>query len=108
MFDQKIFTNEEKRFFSTGPLGTVLYFGSVLNRPEEFKVTHKGVFSSVRITCHLCDKDCKKESSFSSINTWAVLILCLCPREENRRLHSATGKVPYVPERKKQIVSVVE
>ena len=65
-------------FFSTSPLGMVLYFGSVLNRPEEFKVTHKGVFSSVRITCHLSDKDCKKESSISSINTWAVLILCLC------------------------------
>lgn len=29
-------------------------------------------------------------------------------REENRRLHSAKEKVPFVPERKKQIVSVLE
>lgn len=29
-------------------------------------------------------------------------------KEENRRLHSADGTVPFVPERKKQIVSVVE
>lgn len=29
-------------------------------------------------------------------------------REENRRSHSAKGKVPYVAERKKHIVSVVE